>query len=145
MLALALVLSMVVSPAQVEVHYMPLGTELALPSKERVRYFTFDEYKLLLKLDGDLWDTTKRLDIYKDLDLKYRGIVDQKDVIIKTLQDDRLVLTEQLKRSDENWQAAEKRYIDAAGGPVWPYVVGAVGAVVGIVGATLYLSTLAHR
>lgn len=142
---LVLVVSMMLcAPASVEVHYMPLGTQLKLQSGEQVRYFTFDEYKLLLKLDGDLWDMTQRLVIYKDLDLKYGSIVSQKDIIIKTLQDDKLVLTEQLKRSDENWRAAEKRYIDAAGGPIWPYVVGAVGAVVGIVGSTLYLASLAR-
>jgi len=144
MLALLTAL-MLSAPVQVEIHYMPPGTQLKLQTGEQVRYFTFDEYKLLLKLDGDLWDTTQRLSIYKDLDLKYGNIVGQKDVIIKTLQDDNQVLNERLKRSDENWQAAEKRYIEAAGGPVWPYVLGAVGAVVGIVGATLYVSTLVHR
>lgn len=124
---------------------MPPGTMLELPSKEKVRYFTFDEYKLLLKLDGDLWDTTQRLGIYKDLDAKYMAIVGQKDVIIKTLQDDRVVVDEQLKRTTTLWHDAEKRYVDAAGGPIWPYVVGAVGAAVGIIGTTLYVSTLLRR
>lgn len=145
MLALVLALTVSAAPVEVELHYMPPGTALTLQTGEQVRYFKFDEYKLLLKLDGDLWELSRRLEIYKDLDLKYTSILGQKDVIIKTLQDDNLVLAGQLKRSDENWHSAEKKLIDASGGPVWPYILAAGGTVLGIVGATLYATTLVKR
>jgi len=136
------------APVEAEVHYMPLGTPLELKLEgqmTRVQYFTFTEYKLLLQMDGKLWDASQRLEIYKDIDLKYAGIIQQKDAIIQTLQDDIVIKDERIKRVEGLWHDAEQEAIDNAGGPIWPYVVGAVGAVVGIVGATLYLSTLAQR
>jgi hypothetical protein len=145
MLALILALSISAAPVEVEVHYMPLGTPLTLQGGEQVRYFRFDEYKLLLQLDGDLWSINRSLVLYKDIDSKYQGILAQKDSIIEAYGNDRRVLDERLKRSDENWRNAEKKLVAASGGPVWPYIVAAGGAVVGIVGATLWASTLVRR
>lgn len=139
-LLLAILLS---APTEVEIHFMPPGTPLELKLegvKTRVQYFTFDEYKLLLKMDQDLWDAMERLRIYKDIDKKYEKIIEQKDTIIGTLQSDIEVKNARIARVEELWHKAEKEAIDNAGGPIWPYVVGAAGAVVGIVGATLYLS-----
>jgi hypothetical protein len=145
---LALMLTMMVAdPVTIELHYMPEGKKVYLPAPDNTwgKGFNFEEYKLLLKLDGDLWDANRTIEIYKDLDLKYQAVVGQKDVIVQTLQGDIRILDERLKRSDENWHAAEKKLVEASGGPIWPYVLAAGGAVVGIVGATLYLSTLVSR
>jgi hypothetical protein len=131
---------LVTQPAQLELHYMPTGTDLQLElggKKERVRYFTFEEYKLLLKLDGDLFDAHRTIDIYKDIDLKYAGIVKQKDEIIATLQADKVTLTERSKRLEEKWHKAEEDLVDAAGGPWWTYVIGIGGGVALIVGGVL--------
>lgn len=145
MLALILALSISAAPVEVEVRYMPPGTPLTLQGGEQVRYFKFDEYKLLLQLDGALWSANKSLAIYKDIDTKYQGVLAQKDAIIETYRKDRTVLDEQLKRSDESWHSAEKKLVAASSGPIWPYIVAAGGAVVGIVGATLWASTLVRR
>jgi hypothetical protein len=145
MLALVLALAVSAAPVEVEIHYMPPGTPLTLQGGEQVRYFTFPEYKLLLKLDGDLWSASERLRIFQDIDLKYTGILRQKDVVIQALLDDKKIREDQLKRAEENWHAAERRWVEASGGPIWPYVVAAGGAVVGIVGVTLYASTLVKR
>lgn len=142
MLALVLAFAVSATPVEVELHYIAPGTALKLQTGEEVRYYNFLEYKLLLKLDGDLWELSRRLEVYKDLDLKYTGILGQKDVIIRTLQGDNQVLAGQLKRAEDNWHSAEKKLIDASGGPVWPYYLAAGGVVVGIVGATLYATTL---
>src|SRR3972149_9331832 len=118
---LALVVALVVcDPVTVELHYMPPGVKVYLPPPNNTwgKGFSFEEYKLLLKLDGDLWDANQSLAIYKDLDLKYREVVEQKDVIIQTLLADKQVLGEQLRRAEENWHAAERRTIEAPGGPV---------------------------
>lgn len=142
MLALALALTLSAAPVEVEVHYMPLGSALTLQDGERVKYFRFEEYKLLLQMDDDLWTANKNLVLYQDLDLKYQGVVNQKDQVIAAYKSDREVLDERLKRTEGLWHAAEKRAVDNAGGSIWPYIVGAAGAVVGIVGATLWATTL---
>jgi len=145
----ALILTLLLSaPTEVEIHYMPAGTplELKLDGKPvKVRYYLLEEYKLLLKLDADLWSATESLRIYKDLDLKYANVLEQKDEVIRTLQGDIQVKDERIKRVEGLWHDAEQRAIENAGGPIWPYIVGGVGAVVGIVGATLWVSELARH
>jgi hypothetical protein len=142
MLSLLLALA-VADPVTIELHYMPEGKKVYLPPPDNTwgKGFNFEEYKLLLGLDNDLWAANQSLGVCRDMDLNYQAVVRQKDVIIKTLQDDNQVLNERLKRSDANWHAAEEKLVEASGGPVWPYILAAGGAVVGIVGATLYLST----
>lgn len=144
MIPLFLAMILLADPVTVELHYMPPGTALKLQSGEQVKYFNFEEYKLLLKLDMDHWELQKQFGLYKDLDLKYTGVLEQKDVVIKTLLDDKKILGDRLQRAEENWHAAEKRYVEASGGPVWPYFLAAGGAVLGIVGLSLYLATLAR-
>lgn len=145
MLALVLALMLSAAPVEVEIHYMPPGTELTLSDGLRVKYFVLAEYKLLLQMDGELWTANKNLALYQDIDLKYVGLLNQKDQIIAAYKSDREVLDERLKRTEGLWQDAEKRVIANAGGPIWPYIVGAAGAVVGIVGATLWASTQVKR
>jgi hypothetical protein len=145
MLALAFALALSAAPVEVDVHYMPLGTALTLQTGEQVRYFGFEEYKRLLQLDGDLWAANKNLALYRDLDLRYQGVLNMKDSIIEAYKNDRVILDERLKRSDENWHSAEKKLIEASGGPIWPYIVAAGGVVVGVVGVTLWASTLVKR
>lgn len=144
MTALFLVMTLLASPVTVELHYMPPGTDLKLSSGEQVRYFNFEEYKLLLKLDMDHWELHRQLGVYRDLDLKYNSVVLQKDLVIKSLLDDKKILGDQLLRAEQNWHAAEKRYVEASGGPIWPYFLAAGGAVLGIVGLSLYLASLSH-
>lgn len=146
MLALVLALS-ISAPAEIEIHYMPVGAPLKLElggKKTEVRYFTFPEYKLLLKMDLDLWDANQSLKIYKDIDLKYAGVIKQKDEIIQTLRDDIVTKDGRITRVEGLWHDAEQKAIDNAGGPIWPYILAGTGAIIGIVGATLYLSTLAQ-
>lgn len=145
MLPTLLALCLLAEPARIELHYMPAGTPLVLQTGEQVRYFVFDEYKLLLKMDNDLWEANSSLELYKDLDVRYTETFAQKDLIIQSLESDKDVLTGQLKRAEENWHDAEKRLVEASGGPVWPYILAAGGVVVGAVGVTLYLTTLAAR
>ena len=44
-----------------------------------------------MEMDFNLQDARERLGVYEDLDVKYSGLVDQKDAIIKTLQNDVLI------------------------------------------------------
>jgi hypothetical protein len=134
----ALIIATLLAPiSTVELHYIPSGTPLFLPTGERVQYFVFDEYKLLLTLDNDLWESNQKLQLLQELALKYTDVVAEKDKIIATLSSDKVDLSDKLKRAEDNWHRAELEKIDAASGPVWPYILAAGGVVVGVVGATL--------
>jgi hypothetical protein len=140
----ALLVCLLLSAPADDIKFMPLGTELQLKldgELEAVRYFRLPEYKQLVQMDFDLQDTSERLRIYKDLDLKYKNVLEQKDTIIQGLRSDIEVKDARIERVEGLWHAAEKKAIENAGGPIWPYVVGAVGAAVGLVGAGLFLGT----
>lgn len=125
------------APVEIEVHYIPIGEPVKLTTGEDVRCYSFSEYTRLLMLDEDLWSISQELANYKDMDSRYVDILNQKDVIIRTLQDDKVILNDRIKRVEENWHAAEARAI-AASGSTWPYVLAAGGAVVGVIGASLF-------
>lgn len=147
MTALLVASMLLASPAD-DLKFMPKGTPLRLwlgGKYERVQYFRLGEYKLLMKMDLSLQEARKNLEIYSDLDFKYANLVEQKDAIIETLKDDLKVKDERLKRVEVLWHAAEEKVIDNAGGPTWPYLVAGAGVAVGIIGTTLYLSTLAQN
>src|SRR5688572_20716754 len=135
---------LVLGPVEVEIHHIPPGMRLELPEFGKMACYTFEEYQDLLRLDGELETALSSLEIYKDLDSKYAEIFRRKDEIIQTMQVDREIMISRMKRMEDNWHAAEKLAVEAAGGPWWPYVLAAGGAVVGIVGVTLYVSELAR-
>ena len=140
----ALLVCLLLSAPADDLEFMPKGTELELKldgDLELVRYFRLPEYKLLMQMDFDLQDANKSLLIYKDIDQKYAGVIKQKDVIIQGLRSDIVVKDTRIERVEGLWHAAEEKAIENAGGPIWPYVVAAVGAAVGLVGAGLFLGT----
>jgi len=144
MTALLLAAMLSSSPAD-GLKFMPKGTPFRVwvdGKYERVQYFRLGEYKLLMKMDLDLQQAQKNLEIYSDLDFKYVNLVEQKDAVIRTLKDDLKVKNERLNRIEGLWHKAEEKVIENAGGPTWPYLVAGAGVAVGIIGATLYLSTL---
>jgi hypothetical protein len=141
-LLLAVLLSQT-TPAE-QVKYMPLGTPLELTlegAPEVVRYFRLPEFKLLIDTDFRLQSAEKQLSIYLDIDTKYGKIIEEKDKTISRLENDKEILNQRAQRLDTQWREAEKLAIENAGGPWWPYILAGAGAVLGIVGVTLYLST----
>jgi len=126
-----------------QLRHIPLGKPLELQlelGKELVRYFTLEEFKVLMDVDFRLQAADRQIEVYSDIDVKYGDIVKKKDEIITGLERDKEVLGARSLRMEDNWHKAEKLAIENAGGPIWPYIVAAAGAVVGIVGVTLYLS-----
>jgi hypothetical protein len=142
--AIYLTLGLLAAPAVVELHLMPPGEALTLPTGERVQCFKFEEYKILLHMDNDLWAVKRQLAVYENLEAEYAALAMQKNVVIAALQSDKDVLANQLKRAEDNWHAAEQRAIDNAGGPIWPYVLAGGGAALGV-GAILFLASALSR
>jgi hypothetical protein len=142
--ALLLSASLLAEPLTVELHYMPPGTSLELPTKEEVKYYTFEEYKKLLRMDYELWLLTQQIEDFKKLEDSHAKQVTQLDLVVTTLNNDKATLNARLKRTEQNWHDAEKRAVEAAGGSTWPYIVAGGGAVVGIVGTVLYFVSLSN-
>jgi hypothetical protein len=67
--------------------------------------------------------------------------LDAKDVIITALQADKKILMDRNVRLEGDWKKCESDLISAESAPIWPYVVGAIGAVVGAVGVGAYLGS----
>ena len=134
------------APTEITIHTMPLGTKVWLPPPDNSwgKGFTFQEYKLLLQMDGDIYTARQQLELYVDIELKYKGIIHEKDAIIATLNNDNDILNKRALRLENKWHEAEDALVEAAGGPTWPYFLAAGGVVIGIVGATLYFTTLAR-
>lgn len=140
-----LLLVLLASPSQIEIHYMDPGAPLKLVSGEEVRCYTFTEYKNLLQMDTNLWQAVKDVTDLKAAVDKQDKIIVAKDVIISTLKKDKDVLQGDLDRTTVLWKDAEKKVIANAGGPIWPYFVAAGGAILGIVGATLAITSTLQK
>jgi hypothetical protein len=125
--------------AQVRVEFklLPPG-ELALVDGNKMRVYGLDEWLALAKFDAELMKL--RADI-----VDYTGIVErlekqlvEKDKQIASLERDKGVMVNRSERLDKELDKCEGEVIELAGGPIWPYIVGGTGAVVGIIGAVMW-------
>ena len=124
-----------------EFKILPPGHETQLPGTPptRVRYYLFKEYLQLAQFDAEL--TKLRLDA-ADLTAKAEWLKKElaaKDDIIKTLEDDKRILTTRSLRLDGNWKKCEDDLVKCSSPCIWPYIVGAVGAVIGLVGVGVWV------
>jgi hypothetical protein len=118
---------------RVEFKLLPPGHTLTMNDGTKVRYYKLNEFielaafdKELVKLRTDIQDLG---DINNKLKIQMGGL----ERIIGTLESDKEILRERGLRLEGNWHEAEKELIEASGGPIWSYVVGAAGGVVGAV------------
>lgn len=140
LVALLLVPSVAFAQTEVRFQLLPPG-QLVQVKGEKMRGYLLEEWLQIAEADAEL--VKLRADVV-DLEAmvkKLEGVVEKKDVEIATLERDKDILTKRGLRCDEDLKKCETDLIDAAGGPWWPYIVAAGGAVLGIVGTTLYLSS----
>ena len=105
----------------------------------QVRYYLLDEYLQLYAFDGELLKLRQDARDWKAIVEKLEFQLLVKDKIITTLEKDKDILTKRGLRLDKDLNKCEKNVLDCAGGSIWPYVVGVVGAAFGIAGATSYV------
>jgi hypothetical protein len=119
---------------------LPPGHDGQVQGVGRARYYLLDEYLKLAKLDAEF---VKMQADFQDLTMIVEGLkkaLAAKDIIIQTIEDDKRLLAARGLRLEGDWQTCEKELEDCAGGSIWPYILAAGGAVLGIVGTTLYLA-----
>jgi hypothetical protein len=126
---------------KVEVHYMPVGTALTVGGEE-VRYFKFDEYKLLLKMDQDLWYFTAQLDLYRKLSADLSDMSNLKDLFLQSKQREAEIYQVRSDRLYESWTKCEEALTDNSFDfSSFMYGIGG-GVVIGVVvSAALVLAT----
>jgi len=121
----------------VEFKLLPPG-ELGVVSGEKHRIYTFDEWLVLAEFDAELVKLRADVKDHEAIVKKLEAVVTEKGKQISSLEKDKDILSKRSLRLDGELEECEKKVIDLAGGPIWPYIVGAAGAVVGIVGITMW-------
>ena len=97
-------------------------------------------------MDGELYTARKQLKLVDGLELKWNQLLEEKDKIILTLEKDRDTYKARSERLQGKWDKCEGDLVDASSGPVWPYILAAVGAGLGILGAGLFIGgELSHK
>jgi hypothetical protein len=124
----------------VDFELLPVGHHLVLNDGLRVRYYKLSEFIELAKFDAELVKLRKDIQDLGDINNKFKIQMKELERIITIVEDDKVVLRGRADRLEEKWVAAEKLAVENAAGPVWPYVVGAVGVAVGIAGFSMYVA-----
>ena len=121
------------APTEVEIFIMPPGRPVVT---EGVRYqgFTFDEYKLLLQMDNELYYKRKEIKLLGDLKLSLEQKLEQEAKISKTLRQDVETYKGRSDRIEKLWEKCEVDLVEASSGSIFPWVVAAVGAGIGLIG-----------
>lgn len=121
----------------VEFKLLPPG-ELGIVNGEKHRVYTFDEWLVLAEFDAELVMLRADVKDHEAIVKKLEKVTAEKDKQIISLEKDKDILSKRSLRLDGDLEECEKKVVDLAGGPIWPYIVGVVGAVVGIVGVTMW-------
>ena len=125
----------------VEFKILPPGHDLQLKNGPRVRYYDLQEYLQLAQFDSELWVARSQVETYREIERVLQVKLAAQDGIIRALEADKRILGDRSLRLEESWQRCEKDLVAASSGSIWPYVVAAGGAVLGIVGTTLWLTS----
>jgi hypothetical protein len=127
-------------PTVVEFKILSPGHALTLNSGTKVRYYKLTEFLKLAEFDKELVKLRADVQDLGNLNNKLKiqlRVLETK--LIPTLEHDKELLYKRSDRLEERWHKAEKELVKASGGPIWPYVVGAVGIAVGAVCVGLYV------
>lgn len=129
----------VAAPRIVEFKLLSPGHALTLNDGIKVRYYRLSEYLELNRFDQELVKLRADLQDFGDLNNKLKTQVDVLEhKLIPTLENDKEILRKRGLRLNEKWEKCEEARVDAEGGSILSYVVGAVGAALGIVGVTMW-------
>lgn len=119
-------------------HYLPPGLFCEI-APDGMMCFNLEEYKLLLKLDTELY-AEKQKTIEKDSIITNQALIlNQQNLTIDTLESDKKILDERAQRLDEKWRSC----MDEQEGLPWSSIgLGAgTGVIIGaIVGVIAYLT-----
>lgn len=119
--------------------YMPTGLFCQI-GEEGMTCFTLEEYKKLLEMDHKLHTEEQKAIEYTSIIENQGLIIQQKDVLIESLEKDKTILEQQSERLGEKWRTC----LNESEGFPWDTVFWGAGAglVVGITAAVITYLTL---
>lgn len=125
---------------RVEFKLLPPGHILTLNDGIKVRYYKLSEFLQLVAFDKELVKLRADIQDMGDINNKLKIQMQVLETrLIPSLEHDKEILRKRGLRLENNWHKAEKELIDVSGGPIWPYIVGAAGVVVGAVAIGMYV------
>ena len=141
LLVLLTVLPVQAQATVIEFNLMPPGHFGKVQDVGPARYYLLEEYIELAKFDAELVKLRQDIQGYRRIERQLTEQIAAKEKIIESLEADKLLLTNRGLRLEESWKKCEEDLLDASSPPIWPYVVGAVGTIVGAVGLGVYIGT----
>lgn len=133
MMSALLLVAALTAQIEIEVHYLPEGTSVELPSGEQAKAFTLGEYKQLLKMDAELWGSTRQLELSQKAQAAQLQALRESAYITNLLLEDLEIARGRARWLSSDLTACQEREIEEAGS-IWSYVVGAIGVGFGLVG-----------
>ena len=132
---------LILAPTPVVFELLPPGSGGVI-NGARVRYYLLPEFLKLAEFDAELVKLRKDVQDLTTIEAWLRKDLIEKDAVITSLEADKMVLSDQAIRLETNWQKCEKDLANSSMTPIWPYVVGAVGSALGLVGVGLWVGSL---
>jgi hypothetical protein len=130
--------SISVEKKEIRFELLPPG-ELVEVRGEKMRGYLLHEWLELAQADLELVRLRKDANDFQTIIDEQGELIESQAAIIKTLEDDKKILTRQKYRCDVSLKKCEEEVISSAAGPWWMYVVAIAGSVIGIVGATAWV------
>jgi hypothetical protein len=127
----------------IPLHYMPAGHPYSIEAVGEVRYFLFDEYKLLLKLDNDLFTARQELELQRALNTDLADLLDIEKSRSESYRNSSDLYRQQSERLNQNWMKCERDLAKEVGWDLASILVGAgSGLLLGVLaGVVIALAT----
>jgi len=94
-------------PVTIQTQYVAPGTPYVVPEVGEVRYYLFDEYKLILKVDNDLYLANQEILSLEKTNLYLNELVTTEKDRADTFKGERDVFKKRSERLDKNWKKCE--------------------------------------
>lgn len=94
-------------PVTIQTHYVAPGTPYVVPEVGEVRYYLFDEYKLILKVDNDLFLANQEIKSLENTNLLLEDLVKTERGRADTFKGERDIFKVRADRLDKNWKKCE--------------------------------------
>jgi hypothetical protein len=125
---------------RIEFKLLPPGNGFTMNDGIKVRYYKLADYMKLAEFDKELVKLRADIQDMGDINQKLKVQLETLETkLIPTLENDKEVLRKRGLRLEGKWQECEKARVEAEGGPIWPYIVGAAGVIVGAVAVGMYV------
>lgn len=120
---------------------LPPGHDGQVQGVGKARYYLLEEYLQLAQFDAELVKLRADTVDLRAINDELKKALDAKGVIITTLQADKKILADRCLRLEDSWKKCEDELVKCQTPVIWPYIVGAVGAAVGLVGIGIWVGT----